>query len=115
MPPAPLVAEGEEARQGGLRDDGEVEPLADMPRGAVELIQQRDAGRARALLQWQECRFTAGRPRTRSLVAPREHEVVDDQRILARREQLRQAHLDGHAVGAGGREDVVLGHGSAGR
>jgi hypothetical protein len=38
VPPAALVAEGEQARQRGLRDDGEVEPLADMPGGAVELI-----------------------------------------------------------------------------
>ena len=115
MPPAPLLSEGEQARQGGLRDDGKVKPLADMPRGAVELIQQRDAGRARALLQWQQCRFTAGRPRTRSLVAPREHEVVDDERILARREELREAHLDGFAAWTCGLKDVVLGHGSTGR
>src|SRR5262249_41553825 len=109
VPPAALLSEGEEARRGGLRGDGEVAPRADMPRGAVELIQQRGAGRARALLQWQQCRFTAGRPRTRSPVASREHEVVDDERVLARREELRQAHLDGHAVGVCGRKEVVLG------
>src|SRR5215472_16306044 len=39
VPPAALVSEGAKARRGGLRDDGKVEPLADMPRGAVELIQ----------------------------------------------------------------------------
>src|SRR5947207_13888703 len=32
VPPAPLVAEGEQARQGGLPDDGKVKPPADMPR-----------------------------------------------------------------------------------
>src|SRR5262249_59385081 len=94
-PPAALVSEGNKARRGGLRDDGKVEPLADMPRGAVELIQQRSAGRARALRRWQQCRLTAGWPRTRSPVALREHEVVDDERNLARREELREAHLDG--------------------
>src|SRR5262249_34565737 len=41
--------------------------------------------------------------------ALREHEVVDNERILARREELREAHLDGFAVWSGGRKDVVLG------
>jgi hypothetical protein len=53
MPPAPLAAEGEDARQRGLGDDGEVDSLAGVIGRAVELVEQRDARRARPLGEGQ--------------------------------------------------------------
>src|ERR671923_2255013 len=104
----PVRAEPEHARQRGLRDRDEVQPLADVLRRAVELIEQGGARRARALGQRQ-----GGRPALLGagpLVAgiAREHEAVDDERVPARREQLRHAHLRRGAVRSGRLEDVVL-------
>src|SRR6266516_3664056 len=109
MPPATLFGEGEEPRQGGLRDDREVKPLAGVLGGAVELIEERYTGRARALLEGQEGSFAGRGSRSRPAVAAREHEVVDDQRILSGCEELREAHVGGGAVCPGALEDVVLG------
>jgi hypothetical protein len=44
----------------------------------------------------------------------REHEVVDDQRILAGSEQLRELHFARRAVGAEAVENIVLGNQTAG-
>jgi hypothetical protein len=96
-----------------MRDRHQVHALPDVLRGAVELVEQGGARRAGAFRQREE-RGPAGLGPW-ALVAgrAREHEVVDDERILAGREQLRKPHVGWVAVRSGPLEDVVLRHGPA--
>src|SRR5688500_2965569 len=75
--PPTLVREREEARRWSFGDDGQIEALTGVLRGALELIEQRYARRARALVE-RKLRRLAGR-RTRPLITgiAREHEAVD--------------------------------------
>jgi hypothetical protein len=66
-PPAAFLGEGEDALQRGLRNDREVHALGGMLRGAVELIEESGARRARTLRERQERRLA--RLGSRPLVA----------------------------------------------
>jgi len=81
-----------------------------MIRGAVELVEQRRAGRARALLKLEARCRAAFEPRPGVLRETRKHEVVDHQGVLAGREQLRQPYFGGTAVRSCPLEDVILRH-----
>jgi hypothetical protein len=113
--PAALLAPGEEPRQRRLRHHYEVDLLTGVFGGAVELIEKGHAGRAGAFLEWQERRLPARGPGALAPIGPREHEVVDHQRVLAGREQLRHPHVGGTSVRGLALEDVVLGDDAAGR
>ena len=71
------LGEGEYLCERSLRDDGEVDVLACMLRGALELIEKSDAGRAWAFLKPQERGLTARRSRPFIARVAREHEAVD--------------------------------------
>ncbi len=90
--PAALLGEVLQALEGRLRNDDEVDALADVQRGAIQPVEEVRAAGAR---------LAALRP---------EHEAVDRQRVLARREQLRELDPAGPAAGAPALEDIVLGH-----
>ena len=57
----------------------------------------------------------AGGPRPNVTRVARKHEAVDDKRVLAGREQLREHYVGLRAVRAGPLEDVVLRHDPARR
>src|SRR5262249_38259447 len=98
-----------------LRQDREVEVLARVLRGAVELIQKGHARGTGAILERQTRRLSTRRPRPFVTGVAREHEAVDHQRVLAWCEQLRQPYVGWRAVPSGARENVVLGNTPAGR
>src|SRR5262245_21017005 len=103
--PAAFSCVGAEPIGACLRDHDEVDPLGEVKSSTLEPVDDRCARRARLLDERQlGCLAPWG---TRSLVfrPAREHHVVDDQRVLARCEQLREPHLA--AIGRG-LEDVVL-------
>ncbi len=55
-----FLGEGEDSREWGVRDDDEVDERSRLRRGAVELIEEDDAGRAWTFLDRQERLLTAG-------------------------------------------------------
>src|SRR5215211_848837 len=104
-PPAPLARERRQALDRRLGHDHEPHPLREVVYRPVELVEQRGTGRARALGQREQRGLP--RPGARPVVVrvTREHEVVDRERVLARREELGQAHPPLDAL-----ERVVLRH-----
>ena len=82
---------------------------------AVKLIEERGAGRARALRERQQRGSPACRAGPVVAGGAGEHHAVNHQRVPALRKQLRQPHLGRVAVGPLRLEDVVLWHDSAGR
>src|SRR5438128_11217893 len=108
--PTALLRKREEARQRRLGDHHEVDALPNMIRGAVELVEQRRAGRARALLKLEARCRAAFEPRPGVLRETRKHEVVDHQGVLPGPEQLRQPYFGGTAVRSCPPEDVILRH-----
>src|SRR4051794_13161074 len=95
--PSAFIGEGDDTRQRRLGDDDQIHPLADMPRSAVKRVEKMRASRACPFPLWSE------------------HEAVDRQGVLVRREQLRQAHALWLAILAGGVKNIVLEDLSAGR
>jgi hypothetical protein len=89
-----------------LRNDDEVDPVGEVGGRTVESVDDRGAGRARLFDKRQQGRLASRGARSRVFRPAREHHVVDDQRVLTGREQLREPHLA--AIGRG-LEDVVLG------
>jgi hypothetical protein len=89
--PAALLGQLEQAFQRRLCNDDEVDALGGMQRRAVQSVKEVSA-------TW--ARLGALRP---------EHEAVDRQRVLARREQLRKLYAPGPATGTSALEDIVLG------
>ena len=109
VPPSPLAREGQQPLQRRLGDDDEVEAGGlEMPGRALELVDQRRAGRTGRLLarQPRQCALRRLRPRVGRIA--RKHHVVDDQRVAARSEQLGEADARGPAVGTEAVEDIVL-------
>src|SRR5207237_10467741 len=103
--PAAFLCVGAEPIGACLRDHDEVGPLGEVKSSTLKPVDDRCARRARLLDKRQlGCLAPWG---TRSWVfrPAREHHVVDDQRVLARCEQLREPHL---AATGRGLEDVVL-------
>ena len=76
--------------------------------GAVELVEQRNAGRAGPFLERKERGLAARGARARPPVAAREHEVVDHERVLAGSEQVREAKVNWGSTGPSALEHVVL-------
>src|SRR5262249_23696361 len=72
---------------------------------AVQRIEDRGAGRAWHLSQRQAGGLAARRPGPRVAGRARKHEAVDDERVLPRREELREGDL---AVSAGRDLEPVL-------
>jgi hypothetical protein len=58
MPPAALAGPGEQAVEGGLGGHREADRLTHVQRRTVQLIEERDTGWARSLLQRQKRRFS---------------------------------------------------------
>src|SRR5262249_37903623 len=107
--PAALPGEGENAVQWSLGDDREVDALRDMLCRALHLIQKRGAGGAGAFQQRKERRMSAGGagPPVRPVTG--KHHAVDDERVLAWREELGQPDVARAAVRPRALEEVVLG------
>src|SRR5688572_842912 len=57
--PATLLREGDDVRQRGLRDDREVDTLAGVLRGALELVEECYARGTGALLEREQRRLAA--------------------------------------------------------
>jgi hypothetical protein len=112
-PPATLPGEGEDSFQRGLGDDCEVEVLADVLDGAVELVQKRHAGRAGALLERKLSRLAGLRPGALVAGIAREHEAVDGERIPSGGEQLRQPDVRCGRISSRPLEGIVLGDDAA--
>src|SRR4029450_9496403 len=74
-----------------MGDDDEIQALLDMQRRAIETV--------------EEVRAT----RTRLLALRPEHEAVDRQRVLVRREELGELEPSRPTCGALALEDIVLG------
>ena len=110
MPPATLAPPGQQPVGRGLGDDDEAQVLAHVLDGAVELVQQRRARRARTLRQRQLRGGTRRRSRAVVVAVAREHDDVDHERVAAGREELGHAHRPLRAL-----EHVVLGDLAAGR
>ena len=116
MLPAALPAERHQPVERRLGDDDKIEAgRLEMCGGAVELVEQGRTRRAGALLAWQLRRLA--RRRLWPVVAgiAREHEIVDDEQILAFREELRQPDAGRLPGGIQPVEDIVLRHRSARR
>jgi hypothetical protein len=110
--PATLAREVADPVWIGLRDDGEVQQPAEVESGAVERVQNRGARRAGGLRERKRGRLALRRSGPGVARVPREHEAVDDERVLARLEQLAEPDLApvGRVL-----EAVVVGHGAARR
>ena len=76
-----------------LRGHDEGEFPGEMGSGAVEGVEDRGTRRARCLGERQPGRLAPRGPRPGVARPAREHEAVDDERILARRGQLRELDL----------------------
>jgi hypothetical protein len=83
MPPATLAGERTQSLGVGLRDDRHVDPLPGMLGRAIELVDHRDAGWTGALGERQLRRLARLRAGAVVQRAAREHEAVDDERVLA--------------------------------
>src|SRR5207249_7154807 len=106
--PGTLLGEREQTWERRLRDDDEVDVLPGVLGGAVELVEQRRARRARALLQRQQRGLADRRPGGAVAWIAGEHEAVDHEAVLARLEQLRQFHVRGGAVRTSALEHIVV-------
>ena len=88
--PAALSGERQHAGERGLGHDREVDELAGVLGGAVELVDQRGTGRAGPFGERQLGCLPGGRSRALIAGVAREHEAVEHERFLTRGEQLRE-------------------------
>jgi hypothetical protein len=108
--PAAFVDERQHAVDRRLRDDHEVDERRRVLRRSGERVEERDARRARPLVQRQLSRSPGRRAGTVVAWVARKPEAVDRKRVLPALEQLRELHRACRPV-----EDVVLFHQTAGR
>jgi hypothetical protein len=112
VPPAAIAGEGADPVGVRLGDDGEVDPLREVRRRAVERVEDRRARWARRLVDRELRGLARGGAGPGVARVARKHEAVDDERVPPGGEQLREPHS---AVIGDLLEGVVLGEDAARR
>src|ERR1700743_270412 len=105
MAPAAFLSVGAQPFGAGLGDHDEGGSLGEVKSSTFESVHDRGAGGAGLFDKRYLRRLAPGGTRASILAPAGKHHVVDDQRVLARSEQLGEPYL---AAVRRGLEDVVL-------